>query len=432
MRTLIPTAFFVPLLTALPLAAQDAADRAECALELAPRKFDMEGIRKAGLMYMPASLMLQAERPACVRKEPTYEGKPRYATLTLGNDAHSTRAIAVDEPEHGDAKVYLDLDGDGDLSDDGDGAWPTKAEREGASASYSGTFVFHVGWQAADGKASSGDYGVNFYYSPDRDRMNYHTAAARVGSVSIGDKTWTVTLMENDCDARFDKRFDHRSVDVVGAVGKPVWLSLDGDRFDARGTFPFRGMNYLADVSDDGAHLVLAPTFKVLKAPPPPAEGPVLLPAGSVAPDFTAQRFVDGGDPETFRLSDFRGRKIVVVDMWATWCSPCMASLPHLSKIHDAVKDQDVEVIALNVNDDEKPYLRLINERRAELHMTFARDPAGRQAEGSFPRRDYNVRGIPATFVIDKDGKVAASISGYEAGDTRVEAALKKLGVKID
>ncbi len=174
MRTLIPTAFFVPLLTALPLAAQDAADRAECALELAPRKFDMEGIRKAGLMYMPASLMLQAERPACVRKEPTYEGKPRYATLTLGNDAHSTRAIAVDEPEHGDAKVYLDLDGDGDLSDDGDGAWPTKAEREGASASYSGTFVFHVGWQAADGKASSGDYGVNFYYSPNFLNLGAH------------------------------------------------------------------------------------------------------------------------------------------------------------------------------------------------------------------------------------------------------------------
>lgn len=423
----------LPVLAATAtLAAQDPADAAACTLRLEPRRFDFAGVRVAGLMYMPSSLVLTTDRPAGVTKEPKYRTTPRYGVVTLGSDARATRVIAVDEPEGAEARVFLDLDGDGELGEDNDGAWEGSSSSDGGATNYQGTFVFRIGWQSDDGADSTGEYGLNFYYSPDRDRINYFTAAARVGDLEIGGKSYKVTLMENDADARFDKRFDRRTVSVVGRQTKPVWLGLDGDRFDARGTFPFRGMNYLAEISDDGSHVALAPTFKVLKAPPPPPEGPQLLKVGVEAPDFVAMRFNDGEAATPFRLADFRGRKIVVVDMWATWCSPCMASLPHLSKIHDSVQGQDVEVIALNVFDDEKAYLKLLDARREELHMTFARDPAGRESEASFAKRDYNVRGIPATFVIDKDGKVAAAISGYEAGDTRVADALRALGVKVD
>ena len=74
-----------------------------------------------------------------------------------------------------------------------------------------------------------------------------------------------------------------------------------------------------------------------------------------------------------FKLSDYRGKKIVVVDMWATWCGPCMKGIPHLSKVAEAVSGQDVVVIALNTSDDQVPFEKFATGKGKEYKLCSRR-----------------------------------------------------------
>jgi len=88
--------------------------------------------------------------------------------------------------------------------------------------------------------------------------------------------------------------------------------------------------------------------------------------------------------------------------------------------------------LALCVSDTKASYDKWVPENEGKLKFQFAFDPAGQDRSKSISANLFKVSGIPTTYIIDKDGKVAASIVGYDTGDTRVEEALKRLGVKID
>jgi thiol-disulfide isomerase/thioredoxin len=401
-------------------------------------KYDFEGTKANNRMYMPSSAKLESERPEGITKEPQYSGKPKYAQISIGNGTPHLFSIAIDEVEGNDAKIYLDLNGDGDLTNDGTGDWPTKhAAHDDAAPYYQGTFTFKPGYKTEDGGRRVGQYALNFYWQSGRGSLNYYNASARTGKITIDGKDYDVTLIENDADGLYNKLFDPKKPIVEGEpMTKPVWLLLDGDQFDIRGTFPFGDLNYLATVSDDGSHLTMTPTMKVVRVPRM-TERPKLLPVGTMAPDFEVVVWKPGSEDidttSRLKLSDFRGKKIVVIDFWATWCGPCMKGIPHLSKVAEAVKGQDVAVVAINTSDDEKSFVRFAKGKGEHYKFTLARDPAGRDQNGNtIARKLYQVTGIPATFVIGKDGKIAAVVSGYTEGDTKLEQTLEGLGVKMN
>ncbi len=413
--------------------------KANATLTLDLRKFDFDGTKAANRMYMPSSAKLSAERPKSITKEPTYNGEPKYAVVTIGSGTPSEFVLVSDEAEGKEPRLFVDLNGNGDLTDDNTGKWQTKQEgKEGTLPSYQSTLEFKAGWKSAEGANTVGGYALNFYWQPGRGQLNYYSASARVGKITIDGKAYDVTLIENDGDGVYNKLFDPSKPMIVGEkMTKPVWLLLDGDQFDIRGTFPFGDMNYLATVSDDGSQINLAPTMRVVRVPRPGAEKVDVIAAGTEAPDFEAlgwnagQQKLDTGN--RFKLSDYRGKKIVVLDMWATWCGPCMKGIPHLSKIAEAVSGQDVEVIALNTSDDVMPFEKFATGKGRDYKFKLARDPAGRDPNNNtIARKLYGVSGIPATFVIDKSGKIAGVVSGYSEGDTKVEQLLKGLGVKLD
>jgi thiol-disulfide isomerase/thioredoxin len=412
--------------------------KAEATLTMDLRRYDFEGTKTYNRMYMPGGSVLTTTKPAGVTKEPQYIGTPKYATVTIGNGTPNQFVIAVDQVEGKEPKIYLDLNGDGDLTNDGTGDWPTKIDsKDGGLPYYQGTWTFAPAWKTADGGNAVGQYALNFYWQPGRGQLNYYNASARVGKISVGGKDYDVTLIENDADGLFNKLYDHNKPIVIGDRPiKPVWLLLDGDQMDIRGTFPFAGMNYLATVTDDGSKLTLSPTMKVIQIPRV-AEKDTMLGTGVEAPDFEALAWSPGqtklDTTNRFKLSDYRGKKIVVVDMWATWCGPCMKGIPHLSKVADAVKGEDVVVIAMNTSDDEEPFEKFATGRGKDYKFLLARDPAGRDADGNtIAHKLYGVRGIPATFVIDKSGKIVGTVSGYTEGDTKLEQILKGLGEKVD
>jgi peroxiredoxin len=158
----------------------------------------------------------------------------------------------------------------------------------------------------------------------------------------------------------------------------------------------------------------------------PPAR-PELIKVGTVAPDFTT--FDVDGRP--VKLSDYRG-KVVVLDFWATWCGPCLASMPHTNDVAARYRDQGVVVLGSCTSDTRAAFVKWVKANRAKYpDFVFSHDPAER-TPASVSLKLYGVNGIPQQFVIDRDGRIVALVRGYLPGEVLLEGALAKAGIKVD
>lgn len=121
--------------------------------------------------------------------------------------------------------------------------------------------------------------------------------------------------------------------------------------------------------------------------------------AKNSTPDFTLQK-LDGG---TITLSEFRGKKPVVVDFWASWCPNCRRDMPNLNRFYEKYKDK-VEVIGVNLQEKDSTVRDFISSRG--ISFPIALDPYG-QASNAFGIRYTNTH-----FLIDKDGNLVRTIPG--------------------
>lgn len=415
------------VVAAFPL--QAAPEPVVATLTLEPR-----GAEKAAPGFFPIQVPLSAQKPAKVVKEPEYRATPKYAVVTLGGPSGPGYVIALDEPENGDWRIYLDANGNGDLTDDGDGAWSQKRVQDGKAFYGLNRYSLDTTWKLPDGKTAEGKYGLAFFRPSNLPSLVMFREAARTGMLTVAGKPHHVALIENDADALYSKP-------VASAAdaqkSRPVWLLVDlnddgkfdaegGELFDVRAPFKLANQTYESLVSPDGATLTLTPTTKqALDLSPKAPARPPLLAVGTVAPNFEAEA-AGGGK---LNLAKYRG-KVVILDFWSTWCGPCQMSMPHLEKIYQAVKNQPVVVLAVCVFDERENYLQWLPQNKAKYHFQFAFDPAANDEQTSIAAKLYQTNSIPTTYVIDKNGKVAAAIPGFIEGDTRIEEALKKLGVK--
>ena len=111
--------------------------------------------------------------------------------------------------------------------------------------------------------------------------------------------------------------------------------------------------------------------------------------------------------------SDFQG-KVLIVNFWATWCTGCLAEIPHFIELYDQYKERGFEIIAISLDEgrakDVKPFLR-----KKPLNYTIL---IGNQDVSN----RYKTKGIlPTTFVIDRTGKIRRKYVGY-----RKKAILEK------
>jgi thiol-disulfide isomerase/thioredoxin len=127
-------------------------------------------------------------------------------------------------------------------------------------------------------------------------------------------------------------------------------------------------------------------------------------------------------DQSTFRLADFSG-KVIVVNLWATWCGPCRREVPDYEQVRKHFADRGVEFIALTTEDPTTTRARVQKFVR-DFNFKFRIG----WADGETARTLMNGRNIiPQTLVIGADGRVISHWSGYspQNGD-RLRTAIEK------
>lgn len=124
------------------------------------------------------------------------------------------------------------------------------------------------------------------------------------------------------------------------------------------------------------------------------------LQLGQTAPDFT---FPDL-DGRKVSLSDYRG-KVVLVNIWATWCPPCREEMPSMQKLYERFKGQDFEILAVSIDADGREAVAPFVQ---QMNLTF---PALLDPNEKI-RSLYAITGVPESFIIDRNGILVERVIG--------------------
>jgi thiol-disulfide isomerase/thioredoxin len=108
-------------------------------------------------------------------------------------------------------------------------------------------------------------------------------------------------------------------------------------------------------------------------------------------------------DGKELNLAAYKGR-VVIVNFWATWCAPCIAEMPSLNALAERVGKEKVIVLAVNYHESTEK-VKAFRQKHG-LGFAFVRDPWQEISKG------WDVKMLPTTFVIDRDGKMRYRIAG--------------------
>ncbi len=136
-------------------------------------------------------------------------------------------------------------------------------------------------------------------------------------------------------------------------------------------------------------------------------------------------RLKELGTAKMYDSQTMLGKKVTIITFWATWCMPCMQELAHLQQIKNKYGAENVTVVAISTDDAKsmakvKPY---IYSKKYDFLVLM--DP------NTEAMRRFNIQSIPQTYVVNSEGGIFYSQSGYSPGDElKVEEIIKKqLGI---
>jgi thiol-disulfide isomerase/thioredoxin len=139
------------------------------------------------------------------------------------------------------------------------------------------------------------------------------------------------------------------------------------------------------------------------------------LDRGDKAPDFSLP-----GTHGMVKLSHETG-SVIYLDFWASWCGPCHQSFPWMNQIQAKYKSKGLEVIAVNLDGKTEDARKFLSQMPAAFTVAF-------DSKGETPRL-YGVKGMPTSFLIDRNGKIVFQHAGFRPADRdeiekQIQAAL--------
>ena len=124
-----------------------------------------------------------------------------------------------------------------------------------------------------------------------------------------------------------------------------------------------------------------------------------------IAPRFSLPDMQD----QTRELSDYLG-KPVIISFWATWCPPCRKEIPYFNRAREKLASDDFVMLFVNINEGKETIEAYTKE--IPIKMTILRDETAGQLS------NWNMTGLPTTFILDPEGRVAYQAMGERAWDS--------------
>lgn len=134
---------------------------------------------------------------------------------------------------------------------------------------------------------------------------------------------------------------------------------------------------------------------------------PPTLSVGAPAPDFEYQPLATT-EISLKKFSQSQG-KVIYLDFWASWCKPCLISMPKLDRLRSELKGKGFEVIAVNLDDDPEKGRVFLAKHRVNYPVVQATDDTITDL--------YQIYGLPTSYLVDRQGVLRYVHQGFREGD---------------
>jgi thiol-disulfide isomerase/thioredoxin len=127
---------------------------------------------------------------------------------------------------------------------------------------------------------------------------------------------------------------------------------------------------------------------------------------GAIAPDCKLKHLADGKP-----ISLPNAGKVLYVDFWASWCGPCLQSMPFMNELQQQYKTQGLEVIAVNLDENKEDAELFLKNHPVNVTVATNED-------GNCPTQ-FDVQAMPSSYLIDKKGKIRHVQLGFHSSETK-------------
>lgn len=374
--------------------------------------------------YVVQNAALGDQRPATLTHEPADLVAPRYAVLPIAGPEGAVFHVVVDAPDGNAARLFVDRNGNGDLTDDPVVGW--LGEESGGGRKYSGSAFVEIGEAESPFPAGVGVYWFDDPQRPElRDALRYYRDYAREGELTISGKAYRVMLGDNLASGDFRAEGAARGLAVPKLmidINANAEFDARGEEFPVNQPFNIGGTTYeIAELTRSGDSFRLvksAQSVPEIPLPPDHHVGKTITPFDTATVDGRTVKFP----------SDYKGR-VVMLDFWATWCGPCMAEVPGLVRVYDQYHEKRFDVLGISL--DGPAQMEMMKQVIADNDMKWPHVLDGLKP-GETLVDLYAVDGIPELYLVDGDtGEILARdevLRGEHLAGTIERALAKKRG----